>query len=67
MHFGRPSEFIRGWGNDSNPLSLEVGYGPVDQLKLQHADALMHSLIILATCGWEKDEDGSFARAALES
>lgn len=38
-----------------------------DRLKLQHADILTHSLTILATSGWEKDEDGSFAHTALES
>ena len=38
-----------------------------DRLKLQHADVLTHSLTILATCGWQKGEDGSFAHRALES
>ena len=38
-----------------------------DWLKLQHADVLTHSLTILATYGWKKDEDGSFAHTALES
>ena len=38
-----------------------------DRLKLQHADVLTHSLTILATSGLEKDEDDSFAHAALES
>ena len=38
-----------------------------DRVKLQHTDVLTHSLTILATYGWEKGEDGSFAHDALES
>ena len=38
-----------------------------DRLRLQHADVLTHSLTVLATYGWEKDGDGSFAHTALES
>ena len=38
-----------------------------DRLKLQHADVLTHSLTILATYGWEKDGDGSFAHSSGES
>ena len=38
-----------------------------DRVKLQHTDVLTHSLTILATYGWEKADNGSFACDALES
>ena len=38
-----------------------------DRLKRQHTDVLTHSLTILATYGWERGEDASFAYQAVES
>jgi hypothetical protein len=35
-----------------------------DRVKIQHTDVLTHSLTILATYGWGKSGDGSFAHEA---
>jgi len=38
-----------------------------DRVKVQHPDLLTDALTVLATQGWQKSEDASFANTALQS